>query len=426
MPRTLPWLDAPSTTRSTRIKPKKSQNALLSDSDDDTPPFRTKPQLKNAAPPRAGMYSAIDEFITNTEAGRTPSTSPPPIPPTEEYYRPLHSKFFQKLTPLRFMLEGLDRDDIYIMVEDEFHAIAKTFTKHLHHAEYMRLKVLAKTRNPSAASMISRPVDSITAMRTETKRRKQAEARDARNEATLEQLKKATVQAQREQSDNDSSDLDIEDRDGGRWRGTALQGLMTASSRKNQASLTGLQSVKSSTRAAAGFSKAEKRPVPHSAKTFDLGPKPRPERQIAQQLSEASTSEGAETEDLDAPAPPNRPTRASKPPPKANRKPVEESLRRPMKPPLPSVSTKSLEQSKSNVSRPRFTPSKSKTGSTHTSSKDDAIERRSDSDSSPPPATSRVRESEAARRRLKARASARKERQKRKSGNADEIPVFMV
>lgn len=85
MPRTLPWLDAPSTTRSTRVKLKKSQNALLSDSDDDTPRFPTKPQLKNAVPPRAGMYSVIDRFMINTEAGRTPSTSPPPNPPTEEY-----------------------------------------------------------------------------------------------------------------------------------------------------------------------------------------------------------------------------------------------------------------------------------------------------------------------------------------------------
>lgn len=323
------------------------------------------------------------------------------------------------------MLEGLDRDDIYIMVEDEFHAIARTFTKHLHHAEYMRLKALAKTHNPSAASMISRPVDSITAMRAETKKRKQAEARDARNEATLEQLKKPTVQAQRHKSDSDFSDLDIEDRDDGRWKGTALQGLMTTGSRKNQTSLTGLQNVKSSTRAAAGFSKAENRPVPHSAKIFDLVPKPRPGQQIAQQLSEASTSEGSETEDLDAPVP-KRQTLAPKPPPEANRKPVEEPLPRPMKPPLASVSSKSLEQSKSNVSRPRFTPYTSKIGSTNTISKDDVVEPKSDSDSSPPPASSRVRESEAARRRLKARMSARKERQNRKSGNADEIPVFMV
>jgi hypothetical protein len=70
------------------------------------------------------------------------------------------------------MEEGLDGDDAYIMVEDEFQAVAKGFTQHLHHAEYVRLKNLAKTQNASTINTISRPVDSITEMREETKKRR--------------------------------------------------------------------------------------------------------------------------------------------------------------------------------------------------------------------------------------------------------------
>lgn len=61
MPRTLPWLNGSSTNRSTHLKPKKSQKALFSDSDDDTPSLSTKPALKQAVPSKAGMYSVVDE-----------------------------------------------------------------------------------------------------------------------------------------------------------------------------------------------------------------------------------------------------------------------------------------------------------------------------------------------------------------------------
>ncbi|MCJ1470492.1 hypothetical protein MMC07_009138 [Pseudocyphellaria aurata] len=413
MPRNLPWLSGPSTSRSTHVKPKKVQKALFSDSDDDARPLPTKPEL---APPKAG---------------RTPSTSPPRAPLTEEYSRVKPDSFtiIPELIHLRLMHEGLDRDDIYIMVEDEFHAIAKTFTQHLHHAEYIRLKALAKTRNASAASTISRPVDSITAMRAETKKRKEAEARDTRNKAALEKLKNPAVQAQRQKSDSDFSDLDAEGRDDGRWKGTALQGLMTTSPRKNQTSLTGLQNVKSSTRAAAGFLKAENIPTPHSTKTFDHAPKPRPEKQTLQRVSESSTTEESDTDDLSAPAP-RRHVPAPKPLPKSNRKSVGSSSPQHTKPTISSHSSKPVDKSNPSVSRPPFPLHKSqKSGSTTTVSKTDARKRDSSSDSSQPRASVRLRESEAARRRLKARMAARQERLGRKSkieGNADEIPVFLV
>jgi len=46
-------------------------------------------------------------------------------------------------------MDGYDQDDKWVMVEDEFLETAKLFTRHLHHAEYQRLKLLAKERKPS-------------------------------------------------------------------------------------------------------------------------------------------------------------------------------------------------------------------------------------------------------------------------------------
>ena len=42
------------------------------------------------------------------------------------------------------MHPGLNADDIYVMVEDEFLATAQLYTQHLHQAEYQRLKALAR------------------------------------------------------------------------------------------------------------------------------------------------------------------------------------------------------------------------------------------------------------------------------------------
>jgi len=56
------------------------------------------------------------------------------------------------------MIDGIDYDDRYRMVEDEFLAVAGEFTRHLHAAEYQRLKGLAKSKNAETIDNISRPV----------------------------------------------------------------------------------------------------------------------------------------------------------------------------------------------------------------------------------------------------------------------------
>ena len=211
------------------------------------------------------------------------------------------------------MQEGLDRDDIYIMVEDEFQAVAKTFTQHLHHAEYMRLKHLVRTQNASTISTISRPVDSITKMREETKRKKEAEAKSAKQKAALQQIM-GRARGRRLKSDSDDSESEEEKHDDP-WVGTTLQGLMTKSPRKADTSLTGLEGIKSSTRAAAGYSKPETRPI-QRPKMFDLSPtagqKKRPGTPPQPAYDDGDATSCEDDDDLDAPI--------SKPPRKSGKR----------------------------------------------------------------------------------------------------------
>lgn len=195
------------------------------------------------------------------------------------------------------MEEGLDGDDAYVMVEDEFQTVAKSFTQYLHHAEYIRLKNRAKAQNASTINTISRPVDTITKMREETKKKKEAQTMAVKQKDALQHMK---AQSGRPRTDDEESGSDSAEADDP-WIGTSLQGLMT-SPKKTQTSLTGLGGVTSKTRAAAGYAKAQKIPA-QTAVPFDLAP-PRASNgtkiSSARACSDASTSE--DDDDLDAPA----------------------------------------------------------------------------------------------------------------------------
>ena len=185
------------------------------------------------------------------------------------------------------------------MVEDEFLSTARTFTSHLHHAEYQRLKRLSKTRPPTA----NRPVDSITKMREETKRQKEAEARDKRMTGMLEKLNGA-VDAKKglEESDLEDADEDRGDRPG---VGTALGELMKQSPRKNITSLSGLHSIKSSTRAAAGYERAKHQsetPQTRSNIFKEFSRNKEAEKTNKNAKEEESETDDRDSDDLDAPA----------------------------------------------------------------------------------------------------------------------------
>lgn len=120
------------------------------------------------------------------------------------------------------MIEGLDRDDKYRMVEDEFLAVAGDFTKHLHAAEYQRLKNLAKSQNAETIQNISRPV---TGEMTELVKRRHAAL------GTAARQRKGIANALGKRPGRAASDTDNDDFLPGR-AATSLRGLMDSPRKK--------------------------------------------------------------------------------------------------------------------------------------------------------------------------------------------------
>lgn len=132
------------------------------------------------------------------------------------------------------------------MVEDEFHAVAQSFTQHLHYAEYVRKKKEAKTQNEATMRALARPTDG-SAMLEDTRKRKDAEAMTARQRAGVEQLEGDSEKKLEEMEETQ------EEKDA--WAGTFLYDLMTSPRRARSLVDPGALGVRSSTRAAAGYSK---------------------------------------------------------------------------------------------------------------------------------------------------------------------------
>ncbi|KAF4637740.1 hypothetical protein G7Y89_g352 [Cudoniella acicularis] len=266
MPRKLPWQTSTSTTLA---RPKKITTATK------LPPKRSR--LGNSTlESETGTPSSVKKF--KSSRGRTPSTSPPPEPPPEE-----------------FMKEGLENDDKFRMVEDEFLTVAQQFTVHLHAAEYKRVSKLVRVRNAEAINSISRPV--AGKMPDQTKRKVEGVNRSKTQKAVLEGLlgKKA------EEVSDDS------DAEGLPYVGTTLHGLMD-SPRRKAASLLKAGSIIPTTRAAAGF----KKPTTQQNSTSTLPSSPtskgaksplmKLERLEPEQLDSLTESD-EEDDDLDAPIP---------------------------------------------------------------------------------------------------------------------------
>jgi len=133
------------------------------------------------------------------------------------------------------MMEGYDHDDIYLMVEDEFHSTAQTFTQHLHHAEYQRLKKKAR----DAAPPTFQPTERMSA---ETRKKLEARAMHAKQKDTVANLTNGCNLSEGEEQQEDDP-----------WLGTSLAGLMTDANAQKRTALVGLEKIQSNTRAARGF-----------------------------------------------------------------------------------------------------------------------------------------------------------------------------
>ncbi|KAL9109527.1 MAG: hypothetical protein Q9227_005862 [Pyrenula ochraceoflavens] len=248
MPRKLPWLTE-------ELKGKKSVGVSSGVSDRT----REGPSSSNLqSKTRRTASTSKAKLNLKSAASRTPSTSPPPAPPSEEY-----------------MHEGWDKDDGWMMVEDEFYAIAQSFTTHLHWQEYKKLQEqvrLDKTTRRMASTGKRRP---------EHQRKLEAADLRARHAKALQDM------APRSDFDAD------EDKEDDPWVGTSLHDLM-ASPKKSQQSLLGLEKMKSSTKAAAGYSQTAV-PQEHEDTVYGKDARPR--------------SSSSSTYDNDLDASPSRPTR---------------------------------------------------------------------------------------------------------------------
>ncbi|QPC72857.1 hypothetical protein HYE68_003609 [Fusarium pseudograminearum] len=209
MGRKLPWKTSPAQSSPDNKASIKSESPRLTVSNptiDSPSAFRKKPRH--------------DRVIDSEDSARSPSTSPPPEPPPERFMRP-----------------GLDHDDRYRMVEDEFLNMAHQFTVHLHRAEYDRLKNLAKHQNADTIREIERP---IVGPPTLLARQRQESAR--------------RVSKQRKLLADSSDEKDTS------FAGSSLQGLMESPRKEHKWISAGLADA-AKTRASAGFGSQKINPV---------------------------------------------------------------------------------------------------------------------------------------------------------------------
>ncbi|KAI1277400.1 hypothetical protein F5Y07DRAFT_85281 [Xylaria sp. FL0933] len=219
MPRVLPWkrreqkaFEPPSSARSSpdsRVKQEETKPSR--DEEDSVSPSNAKTTTRKK---------------TLKRPRRSTSTSPPPEPPEEI-----------------FMIEGIDGDDRYRMVEDEFLATAQQFTAHLHAAEYKRLKTASEVENAQMIRNISRPVVGQMTHLVKTK-----QERKALNEK--QRLAKRKLRQGDASGDESSGTDDLHDS----WQKQSLHGLMESPSKRAKR-LNELPIATSVTRAAAGFNK---------------------------------------------------------------------------------------------------------------------------------------------------------------------------
>ncbi|CAG8041215.1 unnamed protein product [Penicillium olsonii] len=254
MPRKLPWQRTPN-------EPVKNE---------ETPRKRVKIESKPDRDIKPGSLTSSPTKRDFFKSSQSPPTSPAKQCPPEE-----------------FLLPGLDRDDGWVMVEDEFYAVAQTYTQHLHYAEYIRRRKEVKENHGSLSEDIERPTDDRTLLPKSVERQRELEALRKRQNAGLAQL-----------ADERSNEV-VED-DDDLWAGTHLHDLMT-SPRKSR-SLAGIQNLRSSSRAAAGFGQA----LGTRARVNSIGSftteKKRPETETIE-IDEETASDSDDDLDLEGPSP---------------------------------------------------------------------------------------------------------------------------
>ncbi|KAI0876008.1 hypothetical protein GGS24DRAFT_261671 [Hypoxylon argillaceum] len=216
MPRILPWKrregDVSGTPNSTRSSP--VQHVKRDDAE------RVRDETNSALSPDVGSTTKK----TVKRPRRSTSTSPPPAPPQE-----------------KSMIEGIDGDDRYRMVEDEFLATAQQFTAHLHAAEYKRLKAASELENAQMIKNISRPVVGRMTDLVSIKR-------DRKTLAEKQRLAARRLRNEGASGDESTGTDDVNNP----WQKQSLYGLMESPGKRARRA-DALPSATPVTRAAAGY-----------------------------------------------------------------------------------------------------------------------------------------------------------------------------
>ncbi|KAF2833155.1 hypothetical protein CC86DRAFT_278092 [Ophiobolus disseminans] len=215
MPRQLPWANKSAGGRAQLKQPPKPKagTRALSDSDDD---FFDGTVLAGSSKGKGKAIRDVEdsgddlpdlpaEPSTPRTKGRTKdalrnkraqSSSPPPIQdhvqPEVEYMRTGASRFDL-------------RDDEWMMVEDEFLETAKLFTRHLHIAEYQKLKERIEAKKAEQVQAV-RPVIIDGKMSAEGMMKKKAEVQEKRQIKAIQDVFASQID-----DDEEDAALDYED-----------------------------------------------------------------------------------------------------------------------------------------------------------------------------------------------------------------------
>jgi hypothetical protein len=169
------------TVLSSYRKGKGGATAHQDESDDKLPELPTEPST-----PRTKSRTK-----DASRRNRLPSSSPPPI---QDYIQPL-------VEPMRKGASKFDlRDDEWMMVEDEFLDTAKLFTRHLHIAEYEKLKERIEAKNREQVEA-TRPVVDVGKLSFEGKMKEKAKVQEKTQRKALRDVFAS-------QNDNEDEDDD--------------------------------------------------------------------------------------------------------------------------------------------------------------------------------------------------------------------------
>ncbi|KAK5939057.1 hypothetical protein PMZ80_008360 [Knufia obscura] len=215
MARKLPWAAGAPTSTTVEPTPRPQKRIKT-----ETPTSKSKSPAKPGQTTSRFNSDNATSTPTPTPSPRKPkprdnrtrnlSSSPPPPGPPD-------------VTP---MIQGLDGDDAYMLVEDEFYSTAQQFTAHLHHAEYKRQLKVARERKRAAGDVHVRVPENATRAVRGRLERKELEERQGRGIGKVMGAGAGGLLVSSDVEDEEGEVEKEEEKVRDPWAGTSLAPLM--------------------------------------------------------------------------------------------------------------------------------------------------------------------------------------------------------